>query len=336
MGTASTRCRPTPRRCASTTASTTAGSHSSRGDVDAARAARRPRSSSAASASRSRSTAQGRAARHRAADPVRPDPARDSRRTSGTRWRAGLRQRVTALNRFLHDVYHDQEILKAGHRARPSRSLGNAQFRPEMMGVDVPGGVYSHIAGIDIVRAGNADGSGSYYVLEDNLRVPSGVSYMLENRKMMMRLFPELFSQHRDRARSRTTPTCCSRPCARSRRRRSSEPTVVVLTPGHVQQRLLRARVPGAADGRRAGRGPGPVRQGRLRLHAHDAGSEARRRDLPPRRRRLPRPAGLPRRLDARLRRPARRLPRRQRRRSRTRSAPASPTTSRSTRTCRR
>ena len=105
----------------------------------------------------------------------------------------GLVQRVTALNRFLHDVYHDQDIIKAG--IMPAEQvLRNAQYRPEMMGVDVPGNVYSHIAGIDIVRAANADGSGEYYVLEDNLRVPSGVSYMLENRKMMMRLFPELFS----------------------------------------------------------------------------------------------------------------------------------------------
>ncbi|MFX7945865.1 circularly permuted type 2 ATP-grasp protein, partial [Acinetobacter baumannii] len=90
-------------------------------------------------------------------------------------------------NRFIHDVYHGQEILKAG-LVPADEILNNAQFRKEMMGVDVPGNVYSHIAGVDIVRAGNADGTGDYYVLEDNLRVPSGVSYMLENRKMMMRL----------------------------------------------------------------------------------------------------------------------------------------------------
>ncbi|MCB2019231.1 MAG: circularly permuted type 2 ATP-grasp protein [Rhizobacter sp.] len=108
----------------------------------------------------------------------------------------GLSQRVTALNRFVHDVYHEQAILRAGI-VPADQVLKNAQFRPEMMGVDVAGGVYSHIAGVDIVRAGNADGSGDCYVLEDNLRVPSGVSYMLENRKMMMRLFPELFSAHR-------------------------------------------------------------------------------------------------------------------------------------------
>ncbi|MGZ5583218.1 MAG: circularly permuted type 2 ATP-grasp protein, partial [Usitatibacter sp.] len=92
----------------------------------------------------------------------------------------GLRQRVGALNRFLHDIYHRQEIILAG-KIPADQIEKNSQFRPEMIGVDVPGGVYSHIAGVDIVRAGNADGSGSYYVLEDNLRVPSGVSYMLEN-----------------------------------------------------------------------------------------------------------------------------------------------------------
>jgi uncharacterized circularly permuted ATP-grasp superfamily protein len=142
----------------------------------------------------------------------------------------GLAQRVEALNRFIHDVYHDQEIIKAGH-VPAEQILKNAQFRPEMMGVDVPGGIYSHISGIDIIRAANPDGSGSYYVLEDNLRVPSGVSYMLEDRKMMMRLFPELFSQHRvapvahypdlllETLRSVAPPSV-------------NEPTVVVLTPG--------------------------------------------------------------------------------------------------------
>ncbi len=127
----------------------------------------------------------------------------------------GLRQRVTALNRFLHDVYHDQEILKAGV-VPADQILGNSQFRAEMKGIDVAGGVYSHIAGIDIVRAANADGSGSYYVLEDNLRVPSGVSYMLENRKMMMRLSPSSSASIGSR-RSPTIPTCCSRRCARWR-----------------------------------------------------------------------------------------------------------------------
>ena len=143
---------------------------------------------------------------------------------------AGLRQRVTALNRFIHDVYHEREIIRAGH-VPAEQILGNAQFRPEMTGVDVPGGVYSHIAGIDIVRAGNADGSGSYYVLEDNLRVPSGVSYMLENRKMMMRLFPELFSQHRV-APVAHYPDLLLETLRSVAPAAVSEPTVVVLTPG--------------------------------------------------------------------------------------------------------
>jgi uncharacterized circularly permuted ATP-grasp superfamily protein len=106
----------------------------------------------------------------------------------------GLRQRVSALNAFLHDIYHDQEILKAG-RIPAEQVLGNSQFRQEMVGVEVPERIYAHIAGIDLVRADNGDKSGEYYVLEDNLRTPSGVSYMLEDRKMMMRLFPELFAR---------------------------------------------------------------------------------------------------------------------------------------------
>ena len=104
----------------------------------------------------------------------------------------GLKQRVRALNAFIHDIYHDQQILKAGI-IPPEQVLCNSQYRPEMQGIDVPGGIYAHIAGIDIIR----DDAGEFRVLEDNLRVPSGVSYMLENRKMMMRLFPELFSEYR-------------------------------------------------------------------------------------------------------------------------------------------
>ena len=142
----------------------------------------------------------------------------------------GLVQRVTALNRFIHDVYHDQDIIKAGH-VPAEQVLNNAQYRPEMKGVDVPGGVYSHIAGIDIVRAANPDGSGSYYVLEDNLRVPSGVSYMLEDRKMMMRLFPELFSQHRV-APVAHYPDLLLETLRSVAPAAINEPTVVVLTPG--------------------------------------------------------------------------------------------------------
>ena len=148
-------------------------------------------------------------------------------------WRmveAGLRQRVKALNAFLHDIYHDQEILKAG-RIPTEQVLGNALFRREMVGVDLPGQIYAHIAGIDIVRADNGDKSGEYYVLEDNLRTPSGVSYMLEDRKMMMRLFPELF------ARQAIAPVEHYSDLLLENLRAMAppgvpDPTVVVLTPG--------------------------------------------------------------------------------------------------------
>jgi uncharacterized circularly permuted ATP-grasp superfamily protein len=143
---------------------------------------------------------------------------------------AGLVQRVTALNRFIHDVYHGQEILKAGI-VPAEQVLKNAQFRAEMMGVDVPRGLYSHISGIDIVRAAQPDGSGTYYVLEDNLRVPSGVSYMLEDRKMMMRLFPELFASHRV-APVAHYPDLLLETLRDVAPASVNEPTVVVLTPG--------------------------------------------------------------------------------------------------------
>jgi hypothetical protein len=128
-------------------------------------------------------------------------------------------------------------------------------------------------------------------VLEDNLRVPSGVSYMLENRKMMMRLFPELFSQHGGAGgalpRHAAGHPARQRPAGGRAHGGGADA-------GHVQQRLLRARLPGPADGRGAGRGPGPGGQGQGRLHAHHARPAAGGRDLPPRGRRLPRPAGLP------------------------------------------
>src|SRR5260221_8979794 len=108
------------------------------------------------------------------------------------RLEAGLRQRVKALNRFIHDIYHGQSIVRAGV-IPPEQIFCNSQYRPEMQSVDVARDIYANVAGIDVVRADN----GEFYVLEDNLRVPSGVSYMLENRKMMMRLFPELFARNK-------------------------------------------------------------------------------------------------------------------------------------------
>jgi uncharacterized circularly permuted ATP-grasp superfamily protein len=100
----------------------------------------------------------------------------------------GCLQRVKAINVFLYDIYHDQEILKAG-LIPPELVLLNSAYRPEMHGVDLPNDVYAHIAGIDLIRTGERD----FFVLEDNVRTPSGVSYVLENREIMMRLFPDAF-----------------------------------------------------------------------------------------------------------------------------------------------
>jgi uncharacterized circularly permuted ATP-grasp superfamily protein len=144
-------------------------------------------------------------------------------------WRtlaAGLKQRVSTLNAFLHDVYHEQNILKAGV-VPAEHILGNAQYRPEMQGINVPGGIYAHIAGVDVVR----DQDGSYRVLEDNLRVPSGVSYMIENRRMMMRLFPELFAQQSIEPVGHY-PDVLLENLRSVAQAAVSDPTVVVLTPG--------------------------------------------------------------------------------------------------------
>jgi len=112
---------------------------------------------------------------------------------SGSEWRRltqGIEQRVQALNAFLEDIYHRQEILRAG-RIPKQLIAGNEAFLPEMIGVRPPSGVYTHIIGVDIVRTGENE----FFVLEDNARTPSGVSYMLENRETMMQLFPELFQR---------------------------------------------------------------------------------------------------------------------------------------------
>jgi uncharacterized circularly permuted ATP-grasp superfamily protein len=138
----------------------------------------------------------------------------------------GLVQRVTALNRFLHDIYHAQDILRAG--VIPAEHvLTHEAYQVAMVGVDLPNQVYCHISGIDIVR----DGSGEYYVLEDNLRTPSGVSYMLENRRMMMRLFPELFERYNVRP-VEHYPQLLLETLRACSPRGVRDPVVVVLTPG--------------------------------------------------------------------------------------------------------
>lgn len=99
----------------------------------------------------------------------------------------GLIQRVTALNKFIHDIYHDQQIVKDGIVPR-RMIIANRYFRPEMMGVNVPGGIYIPTSGIDLIRHND----GEYYVLEDNLRSPSGFSYLFKGRSLMNQLFPKL------------------------------------------------------------------------------------------------------------------------------------------------
>jgi len=141
----------------------------------------------------------------------------------------GLTQRITALNLFLKDIYHDQRIVKEG--IVPREVVESAKhFRPEMVGYDVPGDVYIHICGTDLIR----DAKGEYLVLEDNGRCPSGVSYVLENREVMKRVFPRLFSQQTVRPVGHygqellnvlqfVAPRNCPTP---------DKPTVVLLTPG--------------------------------------------------------------------------------------------------------
>jgi uncharacterized circularly permuted ATP-grasp superfamily protein len=140
----------------------------------------------------------------------------------------GIEQRVKAINAFLHDIYHRQEIIRAGRV--PERLIReNAAFLPKMIGMDPPGGIYTHIVGVDLVRTGPNE----FYVLEDNARTPSGVSYMLENRETMLKMFPELFSHIKVQP-VQQYPTMlrrslerCGPPAAGGKR-----PTVAVLTPG--------------------------------------------------------------------------------------------------------
>ena len=149
---------------------------------------------------------------------------------SAREWRKlskGIEQRVRAINAFLYDIYHRQEILRAG-RVAVELVANNAAFLPQMIGVNPPGGIYTHIIGTDIVRTGDEE----FYVLEDNARTPSGVSYMLENRETMLQMFPELFAKikvqevsHYPGQLRRSLAACAPPRC-------EGKPVVAVLTPG--------------------------------------------------------------------------------------------------------
>ncbi|MGV3491010.1 MAG: circularly permuted type 2 ATP-grasp protein [Devosia sp.] len=149
---------------------------------------------------------------------------------SAIEWRKlskGIEQRVRALNAFLYDIYHRQEILKAG-RVPEKLILNNSAFAPEMMGLDPARGVYSHIIGVDLVRVGPDD----WYVLEDNLRTPSGVSYMLENREAMLQLAPELFQRYKVAPVEPYPETLRRTMESVAPPRSSGSPNLAVLTPG--------------------------------------------------------------------------------------------------------
>ena len=141
--------------------------------------------------------------------------------------RKGVEQRVKATNSFLFDIYNQREIIKAG--IIPSSLIyQNDAFLPEMIGFTPPGGIYTHVAGIDLVRTSEKN----FFVLEDNVRTPSGVSYMIENRETMYNMFPELFSKINVRSVTEYPTKLINSLKACRPFRSESNCTVAVLTPG--------------------------------------------------------------------------------------------------------
>ncbi|WP_427964854.1 circularly permuted type 2 ATP-grasp protein [Altererythrobacter sp.] len=139
----------------------------------------------------------------------------------------GIEQRVSALNSFLYDLYHRQEIVRSG-RVPERLFRHNDAWLPQMVGFTPPGGIYTHIVGIDLVRTGPND----FFVLEDNARTPSGVSYMLENRETMMAMFPELFSRVSVETVSNYPRRLAKSLAACAPEATGGKPTIAVLTPG--------------------------------------------------------------------------------------------------------
>jgi len=140
---------------------------------------------------------------------------------------SGLRQRILAINLFLYDVYHDRRILKDGV-VPEELVLKSKCYRPEMIGFDPPGNQYVHVVGTDLIR----DPSGQFVVLEDNGRTPSGVSYVLENREVMKRVFPRLFQQCRVRRVEEYPQRLRESLLSVAPRSAPDSPTIVLLTPG--------------------------------------------------------------------------------------------------------
>ena len=207
-----------------------------------------------------------------------------SPQANGTRIERGLTQRITALNLFLRDIYADGRVLKDGVVPR-AMIYGSKHYRREMRGLPVPHGAYVNVCGSDLVR----NEAGDFVVLEDNLRVPSGVSYMLANRDVVRRAFPGVFRtmgvrpiEHYPLELLATLRALA--PFQRGCLHRGADA-------GRLQLGLFRARLPGPPDGRGTGGRPRPAGQRQCRLYPHHLGPEAHRRHLSPHRRRFHRSA---------------------------------------------
>ncbi len=218
---------------------------------------------------------------------------------------AGDRAARLGAARARHPAAHRRlEPLRRGRLRRAAHPQGRAWCRPSWSppprrtssratASSPMKKVYTHITGTDLVR----DQDGQFYVLEDNLRCPSGVSYVLQNRQVMKRTLPHAFAMPRACGRWTATPASSSRSCApwrRDRRAADEEADHRAAHAGHAQLGLLRARLPGAADGHRAGRGTRPPGGRRAGGDAHDPRDGGHRRHLPSHRRRVPRPEDLP------------------------------------------
>ena len=198
----------------------------------------------------------------------------------------GLEQRVRALNLFLHDVYHEGKILDDG--VVPRDLVMNAPaYRQEFRGADVPHDLYVHICGTDLIR----DDRDGYMVLEDNCRTPSGVSYMLENREVLMRALPESFRDYRVRPNDGYAAQLLTNLMALAKR---PEPNVVLLTPGVFNSAYFEHAYLAQQMGIELVEGRDLYVEDNFVYMKATTRAEAGGRGLPPRGRRLPRPAGVP------------------------------------------
>ena len=219
----------------------------------------------------------------------------------------GVAQRVRALEAFLADVYGEAQVLRDGIVPR-SLVTSCAHFHREAVGLAPQNGVRIHVAGIDLVR----DAAGSFRVLEDNLRSPSGVSYVMENRRTMARVFPDLFARHRVRPVGDYATHLLR--ALRAAAPNVAEPTIVVLTPGVHNSAYFEHSLLARQMGVELVEGRDLFCRDNVVYILHHRRRAVGGRDLPAHRRRLPRPAALPPRLRARRRRPAERGAGRQRR----------------------